>query len=85
MKTRVTAAELYRLRWLTVFAEKKALEARRAQNNLRDAVLRLEAKYRLLGGEAVLDVHTGVITRRTEEASDEPVRSEDEAAQRPAR
>lgn len=81
---KVSPLELYRLRWLTLYADKKALEAQRAQNMVRELLLRLEAKYCLLASEASLDIHTGLIIRAAEEVSGESVRDEDAGSQGPA-
>ncbi len=64
---RVAAADLYRLRRLNLYAERKTLEAQRARNLVREAMLRLEVKYHLLGSDASLNAQTGVITRDTGE------------------
>lgn len=82
--SRVAPADLYRLRWLHLHAEKKALEAQQARNLVREAVLRLEARYHLLASEASLDAHTGVITRTPEEVSSEPLGNESAGPQGPA-
>ncbi|MFH1484530.1 MAG: hypothetical protein ABIH46_00520 [Chloroflexota bacterium] len=81
---RVAPAELYRLRCLSLFAEKKALEARRAQNLVRELTLRLEAKYRLIGTKDCLDIHTGFIDKGATEVNREPVGDEDAGSQGPA-
>ncbi|MBI2910025.1 MAG: hypothetical protein HYX92_20480 [Chloroflexi bacterium] len=80
---RVTPGDLYRLRRFNLYAEKKALEAQRARNLVQEAVLRLEVKYHLLGADASLDSHSGVITR-LEAVGNGPLGNEDASPQGPA-
>lgn len=87
--TRVAPGDLYRLRRLNLYAEKKALEAQRAQNLVREAVPdKVGVKYGPefgsgLGVAASLDSHSGLITR-AEEVSNEPRGNEGAGPQGPA-
>lgn len=58
---RLSAGDLYRLRKAVASAQRARIRAEAAQQTLREMVLDLERMYGLLGTEASLDVHTGVI------------------------
>ncbi len=65
--------ELFHLRRTVLEAEGKELAAQMARLALRQLVLEIERKHRLLGTSARLDIHTGII-----ELSPEPVEGENE-------
>ena len=58
--------DLYRLRQVTLSAQRAQIRAELARQSLRELVLSLEHRYKLLGRNGSLDVHTGVITLDTD-------------------
>ena len=64
---RVSADDLYRLRKAVASAQRGRIRAEAAQQTLRELVLDMERRYGLLGTDACLDVHTGVITGQPQE------------------
>lgn len=59
---RLTPRDLYQLRRARLLAQRAALRAQFAQQQLQELSLDLERRYGLLTREAVLDMETGVIT-----------------------
>ena len=58
----ITPRDLYRLRHARLLAQRAALRAQFAQQQLQELSLDLERRYGLLTREAVLDIQTGAIT-----------------------
>ena len=58
--------DLYRLRQTALSAQRAQIRAEFARQSLRELVLSLEHRYKLLGRNGSLDVHTGVITLDTD-------------------
>ena len=58
----LTPRDLYRLRHARLLAQRAALRAQFAQQQLQELSLELERRYGLLTREAVLDVTTGIVT-----------------------
>jgi hypothetical protein len=69
-QVRLTAEELLELRRARLLAERKALEARLAQNALQALLVGLEGRYGPLEGE--LDLRTGEVHANGREVSREP-------------
>ncbi len=84
----LTTRDLYRLRHVRLLAQRAALRAQYAQQQLQELTLELERRYGLLAKEAVLDVQTGIITASptaTNDAKEEVTRGPaDHANQDPA-
>ncbi len=64
--------DLYHLRRARLEAEAKTLLAQLEQNRLQKLTLELEYKHRLLGSEATVDVHTGVIRKKDQGSEPRP-------------
>jgi len=58
----LSPGDLYRLRQAALSARRSQIRAEMAQQNLKELILSLEQRYRLLGQVASLDVNTGKIT-----------------------
>ena len=64
---RVTAEDLYALRWQMLQAERSALTARQADLELRECLLDIEKRYGILATDSELNVQTGLISRKPEQ------------------
>ena len=58
----ITPRDLYRLRHARLLAQRAALRAQFAHQQLQELSLEMERRYGLLTREAVLDVQTGIVT-----------------------
>ena len=58
----LTPRDLYRLRRTKLMAQRAALRAQLAQQQVQELSLELERRYGLLAQQAVLDLETGVVT-----------------------
>ena len=58
----ITPSDLYRLRRAHLMAQRAALRAQYAQQQLQELTLDLERRYGLLTKDAVMELQTGIIT-----------------------
>ncbi len=61
----LSPGDLYRLRQAALFAQRAKIRAELAQQNLRELLLSLERRYKLLGQGAAIDINTGAIALDT--------------------
>jgi hypothetical protein len=63
---RLSVRDLWRLRRAHLAAQRARLRLQDAEQSLRELALELEHRYRLLGSDTALDIHTGLIMPSTE-------------------